>query len=204
MLKEFLEKTHTKERYIEFCREYVLASRDGTEYIGWLALFNAMEEQDFFTAPASTKYHGSQRGGLVRHSLCVLSELDTLAEAWELSRDSDYIQEAIYAAFFHDVCKVNLYVEKQLWRKDSNGRWEGYQGYVISDAIVQIGHGEESLRIIEQYVRFKNEGWAQAVRWHMGMPDDYTQSQQYMRAAEKYPEVLALHPADMRATLAGF
>ena len=52
-----------RERFIELLRE---TGRPGIDdLIAWL------EGTDFFTAPASTQYHGAHEGGLVEHSLTV-------------------------------------------------------------------------------------------------------------------------------------
>ena len=56
-----------KERFIALCEEI---HRDG---IG--ELMNWLESSDFYTAPASTRYHGSRPGGLVTHSINVYEEL---------------------------------------------------------------------------------------------------------------------------------
>ena len=58
-----------KKEFIELLEKYV--KRDGIEN-----LITYLDEQsDFFTSPASTKYHGSYEGGLVEHSLNVYYSL---------------------------------------------------------------------------------------------------------------------------------
>lgn len=69
------------------------------ELLEWLT------SSDFFTAPASTRYHGSFEGGLVTHSVNVYR---CLAEELELSGLSDaYTEETVaLVSLLHDVCKA--------------------------------------------------------------------------------------------------
>jgi hypothetical protein len=200
IINEFLRNIHTKEEWKGFCLSILPTwSHD---------FFELCEDNGMLEDPASTKYHGASMGGLIKHSLLVVHELRTLIDAWELQVQDNpakhpWIEEAIVAAFFHDVCKIGLYTPIQKWRKDEYGKWEGYMGYDIDPHVVQIGHGCESLRLLEKYIHFDYEGWAQAINWHMGMPSEWLERQQYMKACETYPEVLALHTADMRAVISG-
>lgn len=189
---EFISFPHTKEEYISFVQGYLPANCKN--------ILTIAEDNGFFEAPASTKYHGATRGGLLKHSLAVVAELDNLIEAWNLNINNikDWQEEATVAAFFHDICKMRLYVPIKKWRKDEFGHWESYEGYDINPDCLQIGHGTESLRMIESmWKRFYYPCWPLAVAHHMGMPEDWSEKQQYMRICEKYPEVLALHTADM-------
>ena len=64
-----------KERFLSIFNEVV--HREGAEeLLSWLS------NSDFFTAPASTQYHGSHPGGLLEHSLNVY---DCLVEEPNLS-----------------------------------------------------------------------------------------------------------------------
>ena len=46
-------------------------------------LLEFLEKSDFFTAPASTRFHGSRENGLVEHSLKVYEILYTISEKIE-------------------------------------------------------------------------------------------------------------------------
>ena len=64
------------------------------------------EKTDFFTAPASTKFHGAVEGGLLLHSLTVLDIMRLLDDSLDLKLDKDSIT---ICGLFHDVCKFNFY-----------------------------------------------------------------------------------------------
>lgn len=63
----------------------------------------------FFTAPASTKYHGNYEGGLLNHSRMVTEYLLALTQAnhliWRKAR-SPFI-----VGMFHDLCKIDQYFD---------------------------------------------------------------------------------------------
>ena len=52
-----------KEEFLKLLRQ---VKREGIE-----DLINFLEKSDFFTAPASTRFHGNHEGGLVEHSMKV-------------------------------------------------------------------------------------------------------------------------------------
>ena len=55
---------------------------------------------DFFEAPASTRFHGSFKGGLLEHSMKVYEILKQKAG------DSESVR---IIALLHDICKTNFY-----------------------------------------------------------------------------------------------
>ena len=101
-----------KESFLSICREDI--KRDGIEdLLRWL------EDSDFFTAPASTRFHGNYEGGLCEHSLNVHRELTRLNDIYQLG----YSKETIaVTALFHDLCKVNYYKRGTRNIKDENGK----------------------------------------------------------------------------------
>ena len=64
-----------KEKFIELYHTYI--KREGADK---LLEFLCSASSDFFTAPASARYHGSFEGGLVEHSMnvfeCLCAYLD--------------------------------------------------------------------------------------------------------------------------------
>lgn len=152
-----------------------------------------LTKTDFFTAPASTKFHGSYEGGLVEHSLNVLTELMTSKNAIRFREES-----IIKVALLHDICKANFYVVDYRNTK-IDGKWEQVPFYTVKDDF-PYGHGEKSVLLASRFLRLTEEE-TMAIRWHMGAFDEavkggFNLSQVY----EKYPLALELHIADMRAT----
>lgn len=182
-----------KERFISIFKEKI--TRDGSrELLNYLC----SESCDFFIAPASTRYHGAEIGGLCRHSLNVY---DCLCDQLARRRMKDdygihYSEESIaIAALLHDLCKINFYrVESRNVKK--NGVWEAVPYYTIEDNL-PYGHGEKSVYIISAYMRLTRDE-AFAIRYHMGFsgPED---KNQIGRALEMFPLAFALNVADMEA-----
>ena len=183
-----------KERFIQIFKEKI--TREGSaELLNYLC----SESCDFFTAPASTRYHGAEVGGLCRHSLNVY---DCLVDIMNRKRMKEvygihYSDESIaIAALLHDLCKINFYrVDSRNVKK--NGQWVTVPYYTIEDNL-PYGHGEKSVYIISGYMRLTRDE-AFAIRYHMGFsgPED---ANQVGRALEMFPLAFALCVADMEAS----
>lgn len=152
------------------------------------------EETDFFTAPASTKYHGAYEGGLLQHSLNVLDCLDHLARFEGLD-----CRSIIIVSLLHDICKANYY-GKETRNIKEDGKWVEKSVYTYQDEL-PLGHGEKSLYIISKFIKLSDEE-AAAIRWHMGGFDSaFRGGDRGLNIAfEKYPLAVLLHLADMKAT----
>ena len=152
------------------------------------------EETDFFTAPASTKYHGAFWGGLLQHSINVYEAL-----CCDPDRSISFSDSIIIVALLHDICKANCYrTEKR--NVKGNGAWVEKQVYVFEDEL-PLGHGEKSLYLASKFIELSDEE-AAAIRWHMGAFDNaFRGGDRGLNAAyEKYPLAVLLHMADMKAT----
>lgn len=72
---------------------------------------------DFFSAPASTRFHSSCPGGLLQHSMNVYKMLKAKSqtETWKstLSREDTII----IVSLLHDICKANFYAVEMRNRK---------------------------------------------------------------------------------------
>ncbi|MCD8219770.1 MAG: HD domain-containing protein [Ruminococcus sp.] len=158
------------------------------------------DASDFFTAPSSTRFHGTYEGGLVQHSLNVYACLqDYLARP--RTKDlygMDYTPETIaVTALLHDLCKVNFYATDYRNVKNEQGQWERVPYYTIRDSL-PYGHGEKSVYMIQSFMRLTREE-AFAIRYHMGFSGNEDKNS-VGRALEMYPLALAVSVADMEAS----
>ena len=158
------------------------------------------DASDFFTAPSSTRFHGSYEGGLVEHSLNVYECLkDYLARprTKELY-GMDYSPETIaVTALLHDICKVGFYAVDYRNAKNEQGAWERVPYYTIRDTL-PYGHGEKSVYMIQSFMRLTRDE-AFAIRYHMGFSGNEDKNN-IGRALEMFPLALAVNVADMEAT----
>ena len=174
-------------------------SRDGIEN-----LMQWLEGTDFFTAPASTRFHGSYAGGLVEHSLAVYKRMVQFAdyydqETYGSERDHTWPEETIaIIALFHDFCKIGTYKTELRWRKDAQQRWEQYPTYKKEEDFNFGGHGSKSLYLIQNFLSLEPQE-AVAINCHMGQFDSTVYSNP-SAAFEQYPLAWLLHTADEAAT----
>ncbi|MDR0730776.1 MAG: HD domain-containing protein [Treponema sp.] len=165
---------------------------------GAWGLLDYLEGADFYSAPASTRYHGAEPCGLIRHSLLVLANGIELAPVMLKDGVNRYYLAA--ACLFHDLCKVNMYESKLRNTKDEKtGEWKKEPFYAVRQDYISFGHGVESLLRLSRFISL-NEAWRHAVRWHMGAYDLSPLDKLAMeKALAKYREVLLLQTADMLA-----
>lgn len=187
--------------------EHLLRStgRDGIE-----ELIGFIRKSDFYTAPASTRYHSCHEGGLLEHTLNVYDRL-VIKFSDELWKDKVDVGEdsLIIAALLHDICKCYFYGSELKNKKeyhdrgtksDSNGRydWVTVPAYTVDDKI-PYGHGEKSVMMVEEYIKLKPME-RYAIRWHMGFSEPKENWNTLGTAMRKYPLILALHMSDLEST----
>ncbi len=171
------------------------------------ALMAWLDTTDFWIAPASTRFHESEPGGLVRHSLRVHEELvalhDDLIMRYPETYDRSYSPQTLdIVALFHDLCKVRYYAPTGRWRKDDHGQWYIKQEWTVHDE-VPLGHGEKSLFYVMSKMGLTAEE-AGAIRWHIGAYEPgvvhgYPTGYSHGAAKEKWPLVGLLQMADQIA-----
>jgi hypothetical protein len=159
--------------------------REGIEsLVGWL------DESDYFTAPASTMYHGQFEGGLAAHSRKVYQGFRQQVMSYKLSVPHESI---ILASLTHDVCKVGLYIPNCL----KSGNISEAKPYKVEDSF-PVGHGEKSVMMVQRHMQL-TEQEAAIVRWHMG-PYDPNWENYEEKIRERYPEVLLFHHVDQEVS----
>ncbi|MBP1736468.1 MAG: hydrolase [Oscillospiraceae bacterium] len=183
-----------KEEFIELFQTYIL--REGSA-----ALLDYLENKsDFFTAPASARFHGSYPGGLCDHSVNVYHCLhDYLAR--ERARELyglDYPEETVaLVSLLHDACKIGCYKPGTRNVKGADGKWTSVPTFHFDDPL-PYGHGEKSVYIVNGFLRLSREE-AMAIRWHMGFSG--TEDTRLVgQALQQYPLAFALATADMEAS----
>lgn len=197
-----------KEAFIGLVRKHI--KREGVEKVlEWL------ESTDFYTAPASTKYHLSVEGGLCQHSLNVFWRMVDLSNMYfEKTEDEENvvyngisletegafsIENIAIVALFHDICKANCYV-RDFRNVKVDGKWTQVEYWSWQEQFV-YGHGSKSVYILQQFMRLAIDE-AQAIRFHMGGREDplsETYERQYARIFESSKFAVLLYMADTMA-----
>lgn len=160
-----------------------------------------LESSDFFTAPASTRYHCAFEGGLVSHSVNVYKRLlfnieNEFGSEWE----KYYSHETIaICSLLHDLCKVSYY-KKDYRNVKENGQWVKKEVYVKEEDL-PYGHGEKSVYILQSFLKLTREE-AVAINFHMGGFDARVKGGDgsISEAYDKFPLAIMLHVSDIEAT----
>ena len=184
-----------REKFIEIYNKYI--TREGADK---LLEYLISPSSDFFTAPASARFHSSYEGGLVEHSINVYECLVSYLESPRVKSNFgfEYSDESIaIVALLHDLCKINVYKKGFRNVKDDRGVWQRVDTFEYDDKL-PYGHGEKSVYIISGYMKLTREE-AFAIRYHMGYSS--TEDPRNVSAAfEMFPLAFALSTADSEAT----
>lgn len=153
---------------------------------------------DFYTAPSSTKYHDTEPGGLMHHSVNVYRNLIQLNDIFE----GDYQEDTLkVVGLLHDLCKVNFY-KRDFRNVKVEGIWT-QQPYISVEDQLPLGHGEKSVIVIQRFIELTDVEIF-AIRWHMMAYDDlhctYAGNLAITTASTKYPLIVLLHMADLSAS----
>lgn len=155
-------------------------------------LIKWLDNSDFFTAPASTRFHSNYEGGLAEHSLNVYRIFKERCKHYEFNLSNESI---IITALLHDVCKANFYeVSSRNTKKD--GKWIQVPFYKVNDQM-PLGHGEKSVFIINSFIKLTMEE-VYAIRGHMGGYDDNPNVPG--GCWEKCKWAVCLHTSDLEAS----
>ena len=183
-----------QEQFVSIFTKYI--KRDGSDnLLDWLIT------TDFFTAPASSKFHSAYEGGLCEHSINVFNRFVKVLtmEYGENFTDKISMESVAIISLLHDLCKVNFY-KTEFRNTKVGGQWVQVPYYSIEDTL-PYGHGEKSVYIISGFMRLTREE-AMAINWHSGGFDDRVRGGSYgmSDAYYKYPTAMLFHSADMMAT----
>ncbi|MBE6687287.1 MAG: hydrolase [Ruminococcaceae bacterium] len=184
-----------KERFVKIYKDNI--KREGSDK---LLDHLCSSASDFFTAPASGRYHCAYPGGLCEHSLNVYDCLKAYLERQRVREvyGLDFTDETVaIVSLLHDLCKTNVYKPGFRNVKDENGVWQKVPSYDFEDKL-PYGHGEKSVYIASGFMRLTRDE-AFAIRYHMGFSgteDPRTVGE----ALNLFPLAFALMTADMEAT----
>ena len=182
-----------------FKKMLLSTNREGMENV-----IERLEEQGFFKAPASTKFHLNYEGGLLEHSMNVCDMALELREVTirkkEGLRDSLPKESVIIAALLHDVCKADIYKPAVKRQKNEHGVWCDVPEYDVDYSNFPVGHGEKSVIWLLQNGLKLTADEIMAIRWHMAAWDLAFQSPEMKgnlnTARERCPLLALIQAAD--------
>ena len=143
-------------------------------------------DNGFFTAPASTKFHGSYPGGLFDHSLNVALELFDLTSKFDLEWERP--ESPFIIGMFHDLCKIDQYLYNTVTKT-----------YSWNTATKYVGHGDKSVKLLLEHMTLTQEE-IDCITEHMGAFTDKAKWPNFTEAIKRHKNVLYTHFADMIAS----
>lgn len=194
---------------IEFIQLVKGINREGANIY---ELIKKLESSDFFTAPASTKYHSSYPGGLCEHSLNVYHNLVSICKS-KSGLDSECYDDNTLriVALLHDISKMNIYVttvkNEKVYCADGDKydnlgkfKWVSKQGFTLKDdRFVYGNHEMTSEYIIRNFIPLTLSE-SVSILHHMGGMNWDSANNDIASIFRQYSLALMLHTADMLAT----
>ena len=168
-----------------------LGIRHGMRILDWLAT------TDFYSAPASGRFHDAYEGGLISHTINVYNQM---CEVWKVQKFNNVLPQSFtLVALTHNWCKIGLYESYMRNVKDEKtGQWNQVKSYRWrkDGPAFAFGHGVSSMFLVSRFVNLSGEE-AAAIRWHMGsyrcVNDEFSELQ---TCNERYPLVHMTQFAD--------
>ena len=152
-----------RERFIELLR--------GIEREGVEEAIKHIDELGFFEAPASSRFHLNQPGGLVDHSLNVckvaMGIRDMMIQMDPSLAERLPVESVVIASLLHDTCKAYIYKPAIKKQKNKLGIWVPVQGYDVDYSYFPLGHGEKSVIVLLSAGFKLTNDEIMAIRWHM-------------------------------------
>lgn len=152
-----------------------LSETDAKNFKDW------METHEFWTSPASSKFHCNVKGGLSAHSLMVVYQslvfagplLENFAVTKRSAAYSFTASDIFIAAIAHDFCKAGFYQTEFRKTKSFDGNWSYEPYFKVKPESRNLGHGNESvlnlLEALPDYIRKRPV--LEAISRHMGFSD---------------------------------
>lgn len=200
------------ERYISLIETNI--KREGVD-----KLLKWLKAKDTKYAPASTRYHLSEAGGLVKHSLNVYDRLKKLisveypihiadenGELREVESACPYSEETIaLVALLHDISKIDFYEVQERNTKDEKGNWIKVPYYQVKDENNRFIFGSHSMNSYYMASKFFNLSYEEslAILHHMGGLDSTEDTLSVKGIAEAFKKstlAVLLHMADLAST----
>ncbi len=170
-------------------------------------LIEYLKTTDFFTAPASTKYHCDYEGGLCQHSLNVYDSIMKLRDTFNLNIPNDTLT---IVSLLHDISKVNFYedyIQNRKWynpngqKYDENGNfdWVSVKTYKIKEPELRFlagDHGYNSVALIRGFINISLAEEVAILNHHAGMDNNFC-NRDLNSIYNRYQLAPLLHLADM-------
>ena len=120
----------------EVTKEFIDIFNNNIKREGADKLLEWLKSSDFFTAPASSKFHSAYEGGLCQHSINAYKRFiknleNEYGKDWQ---EKISLESATIIGLLHDICKTNFYkVEMRNIKVD--GQWVQQPYFTVDDSL---------------------------------------------------------------------
>lgn len=167
------------------------------ERAGMDELLEFLDGSDYFSAPASARFHNNFEGGLIDHSWKVYNILAQKNRIYSRNIDDDSLA---IVGLLHDFCKIGMY-ERVFKRKlDNKTRaWSTVESYGYREDIEHLGHGEKSAIGLLKFIKLTDLE-INMIRWHMLFYEPRELYPDLNRAILRYPDIVMIAAADLESS----
>lgn len=155
-------------------------------------LLQWMEENGFYTAPCSGKYHLAKPGGLAEHSLNVLSVAVSLATELYTKRENPlsagFVDSIVICSLLHDLGKTGQFGKPNYVKDEEGGKFKGNKD------LLYVPHEIRSVAIASRFIELTEEEQF-AILYHNGLYGELKSIK-----SNETPLYMILHFADMWAS----
>ena len=157
-------------------------------------LLQWMDENGFFDAPCSSKYHLAQPGGLAKHTFNVWLAAYSMLEAFYIKQNRPFTQEfldsVVICTMLHDLGKTGQFGKPAYIPKEDLP----FPDFETNKDLLYIPHEVRSIAIASQFIELTEEE-QHAILYHNGLYSELQSIKNH--ETELY---MLLHFADMWAS----
>lgn len=188
----------TKEKR-ESNKEYFTSKLKSTKRKGILNLLKFLDNTDFYTSPASSRFHNAFPGGLLDHSIKVYRLLFVKNRDYKRNIPEDSL---IICGLLHDISKINNYLIELKWakNKDTGNQWIQQKIYTMNKDRLDLGHGEGSVIELMSFIDLTDLEKAM-IRFHMGLALPKEEYYSLNNVLKTFPEICLLITSDYEASV---
>ena len=157
-------------------------------------LLEYMEQNGFYEAPASTRYHGSEKGALAIHSYNVFSLAIDLAQSWLDTDEYDLLKDSIIiCSLLHDLGKIGQFNKPYYVDNILKSGQSKTQPYKVNPELITLPHEVVSVIEASRFIKLTEQEQF-AIAYHNGL---YTDIGRYALQGKETPLQMIIHFADL-------
>lgn len=153
-------------------KEIIIAYLKNTNRPGIDNLLNWMDQNGFYDAPCSSRYHLAKRGGLAEHSLNVCRIACSLVESLFVAENKPFsqafIDSVVICALLHDLGKAGQFGKQNYIERNEDHPECNFKPFEYNKDLLYIPHEVRNIAIASQFIELSEEEQF-AILYHNGL-----------------------------------